>query len=348
MQKLQLIQAGVGGFGGGWVRNHTSQSPDFELAAIVDVNEAMLQAVGDELSIPPERRFTRLEGALSDIPADAVLSVTPPAVHLAHARATFEAGMHFMCEKPVAASLEDAMKMVQLANEYNRQLVVSQNYRYQPMMRTLQKLVRQDKPVGAFGHVHIDFYIAADFTGTFRQSMAHVLLVDMCVHHFDALRSVTGRNITRIYAQTFKPAWSWYEHNPALKVVGELEGGVPFSYSGDWSGRGRQTNWPGTWRIQCADGSLHYDTSHAGEAITLARSGRGFPAKDVAEETVPVIEVAFPGQAGTLAAFAEAIRTGKEAETSGRDNLHTFAAVQAAVQSAQTGLPVDVMALLNA
>ena len=38
MEKLRLIQCGVGGHGGSWIRNTTPQSPDFDLVAIVDAD----------------------------------------------------------------------------------------------------------------------------------------------------------------------------------------------------------------------------------------------------------------------------------------------------------------------
>src|SRR5437762_1604151 len=124
MDKLRLIQCGVGGMGQTWRKNAISDSPDFELVAIVDISPAALTEAGQA-------------------------------------------------------------------------------------MQTLRRLVRE-KPVGEFGHGHIDFYIAAEFEG-FRAKMEFPLLVDMSIHHMDLIRAVTGRNISRITAQSFRPSWCWYE-----------------------------------------------------------------------------------------------------------------------------------------
>ncbi|MGQ9888721.1 MAG: hypothetical protein ACUVSX_09565 [Aggregatilineales bacterium] len=51
-------------------------------------------------------------------------------------------------------------------------------------------------------------------------------------------------------------------------------------------------------------------------------------------------------RAATLHAFAQAVRTGQPAETSGADNLNTLAAVFAAVRSTEEKRPVDVAELL--
>src|SRR5438309_1914940 len=123
MQKLRLIQCGVGGMGKAWRENATEKSPDFELAAIVDILDGPLNEAGEALNVPAERRFTTLESALKRVEADAVLTVTPPPVHVEHARLAFEHGLHVLTEKPIADSLENAKLMVKLAADANRQLV---------------------------------------------------------------------------------------------------------------------------------------------------------------------------------------------------------------------------------
>jgi predicted dehydrogenase len=219
-------------------KEHDQPSPDFELAAIVDVSADALQKAGEESGVPTERRFASLQEALDAVEADAVLSVTPPAVHVEHARLAFARGLHLMTEKPIADTMPNALEMVRLARESGKQLVVSQNYRFSPPVQKLKQMA-QDEAAGVLGHGHLDFYIPADFTGSFRETMEFPLLVDMAIHHLDLIRCVTGCNIVRVTAQSFRPSWSWYQHDPGLKMLLELEGGVPFSYSGDWSARGQ-------------------------------------------------------------------------------------------------------------
>ena len=340
MSKLRLIQCGVGGMGKTWWSGPVRSSPDFDLVAIVDVAEQPLSEAGDALSVAPQRRFTSLQAALDAVEADAVLTVTPPPVHVEHAKLAFARGLHLLTEKPIAHDLGSARAMVDLARRAGRQLVVAQNYRYSPAVQRLRSLVRGERPVGGLSHGHIDFYIPADFTGTFRQSMRFPLLVDMAIHHLDLIRAVTGRNITRVTAQTFNPPGSWYEHHAALKMLLELEGGVPFSYSGDWSALGRSTSWNGTWRLQCAAGSIHLDD----EQITVGRCERWN--KNPREESVAIPPVERTGQAALLHHFAESVRANAPAETSGADNLWSFAAVMAGVISATEHRAVDVAELL--
>ncbi|MDF2439618.1 MAG: hypothetical protein JWN98_602 [Abditibacteriota bacterium] len=338
--KLRLIQCGVGGHGFGWVRDTSSQSPDFDLVAIVDVVPDNLTKAGEAADIPEERRFHSLEAALAAVDADAVLTVTPPAVHIEHARLAFGHGLHVMTEKPIAGNIEDAREMLQLARDNNRQLVVSQNYRYSAAIQTLKALLHEGA-IGEFGHGHMDFYIPADFTGSFRETMEFPLLVDMAIHHLDMIRAVTGRNIVKVTAQSFRPSWSWYQHDPGLKMLMELEGGIPFSYSGDWSARGRITSWSGDWRLQGESGSLHYE----GHKILLGRCEKWM--KNETLETVEPLPLERSGVQATLHLFAEAIRSGMPAEISGEDNIHSFGAVMAGVQSAQENRTVELREIIG-
>src|SRR5690349_2258424 len=106
MEKLRLIQCGVGGMGKAWRDNATASTEDFEVVAIVDVNESILGEAGEQLKVPAERRFNDLTKALAKVEADAVLTVTPPAIHVEHAKIAFARGLHLLAEKPLADNLD--------------------------------------------------------------------------------------------------------------------------------------------------------------------------------------------------------------------------------------------------
>src|SRR4029079_4780307 len=126
---------------------------------------------GDALGVPRERRFDSLEHALDAVECDAVLTVTPPAVHVEHARLAFARGLHLLTEKPIAHDLASAREMVELARRADRQLVVGQNMRYSAHVARLKQLVRDTDLLAPLAHGHIDFLIPADFPGTFRETM---------------------------------------------------------------------------------------------------------------------------------------------------------------------------------
>ena len=230
--------------------------------------------------------------------------------------------------------------MVQLAQAKCRQLVVSQQYRFNPSMQKVRQLVAQGE-IGTLGHGHLDFYIPADFTGSFREKMEFPLLLDMAIHHVDLIRALTGLDVVAVTAFSFNPAGSWYQHDAALKMFLELEGAVVFSYSGDWSALGRTTGWNGSWRLQGSTGSLHVDE----DKISLARCERW--GKNPTLEEIAAPDLIRRGQAKTLHTFAEAIRTGVSAETGGSANLNSFFTIVAAMKSVREARRVAVAELAD-
>lgn len=337
--KLRLIQCGVGGHGGSWVPI-VADSPDFDLAAIVDVVPANLEKVGAQTGLPENRRFSSLEAALEAVEADAIATITPPTVHLPHARLAFERGLHLITEKPFADTLENAREMLRLSQAANCKLVVSQNYRYMKPFHTLRQQFNA-KAAGDYGHGHLDFYIPGDFTGSFRETMEFPLLVDMAIHHIDLIRACLGQNVARVSAFSFQPSWSWFQHEAGLKMVLEMEDGTPFSYAGDWSAKGRATSWSGNWRLQCSDGALHMEN----DKVLVSKSETWM--KNQTVEEVPLQAPEFESIHGTLHDFAESIRSGTDAQTSGADNIHSLATVFAAVKSAREKRSVELSELLG-
>jgi predicted dehydrogenase len=335
MEKLRLIHCGVGGFGRSWLTEVSGKSADFDIVALVDISPDNLARAGAEAGIPAGLQFLTLDAALQAVSADALLSVTPPPIHIQHARVGFARGLHVMTEKPLADTLEHAQEMLRLAKAAQRRLLVSQNYRYRPCIQRVKQLLAE-KAAGDFGHGHIDFYIPADFTGTYREKMEFPLLIDMAIHHLDLIRYVTGRNIVKVTTLSFNPAWSWYAHDAGLKMLLELEEGARFSYSGDWSGKGRTTSWNGTWRLQCAEGSIHLEN----DELQVARCKRW--GKEPTSEKIVLPKLELEDRAATLHQFAEAIRSGQPAELDGSGNIWSFAAVIAGMESARSGQPVAI------
>ena len=335
MQKLRLIQSGVGGHGGSWTQA-TTDHPAAEVVAHVDPNPDALAKARETQDVP---QFADLQEALTNVEADAVLSVTPPRLHREQAEVAFGAGKHLLIEKPLAGTLDDARAMVAAAESVDRTLMVTQQRRWAPGPVAVKRLL-DEGGTGAVSHGHIAFYIPSDFRGSFRESMPHVTLVDMVVHHLDLLRHFTGRDVEAVYAIDWDPAHTLYEPgtNAALMMILDLTGGVRFTFAGDWCAAGRPTSWHGDWRVQCARGCVEL-AGLADERVTVATCGTW--GADVELTDVPLPTATNP-QAEALSHFAGCVAEGREPLTSGRDNLKTLAAVMAAVESCETGRKVQV------
>lgn len=64
--------------------------------------------------------------------------------------------------------------------------------------------------------------------------------------------------------------------------------------------------------------------------------------RDRKAQAIALPTMARTGPWGTLTEFVDAVRTGREPETSGRDNLGTIALMEAAVESAARREPVVI------
>lgn len=109
---MQSLKAGVVGAGvfGGYHAKKLASLDGIELVAIVDGDVTRAEALGLSLGT---RAFTDLREVLGDL--DVVVVATPAASHFDLARAALEAGRSVYVEKPLAATLEEADRLVTLA-----------------------------------------------------------------------------------------------------------------------------------------------------------------------------------------------------------------------------------------
>jgi len=331
---VKLIQVGVGGFGRSWV-DIVGESKDWEPAALVDISDAALDAAREASGLPKRACFKQLGPALEAVESDAVLIVTPPELHAPLTIQALQAGKHVLTEKPLADTAQNAQAMVAAAQQAGRKLMVSQNYRYRAQARTIRDLV-QRRELGELGYVGISFHKAPRFEGSYRLKMQHPLLVDMSIHHFDLIRCLTGLDPLTICAHSWRPRWSWFDHEPALAITMKLEQDVVVSYFASWVSKACETSWDADWRLQCSEGVILWSQGE----IQRAREGEE-PAL-VGPTNMPVQDRPY-----ALVEFARALRQDDEPETSGADNLKSFAMVLAAVQSIESGREVALAELVG-
>jgi predicted dehydrogenase len=163
--------------------------------------------------------------------------------------------------------------------------------------------------------------------------MRHPFVLDMSIHHADLLRAITAQEVVAIYARGWRVPDSPYRHDPAVAAVMTLSGGATVLYEGDWATRAPETSWNGDWEPIGEHGRLTW-TGIAADAMasTLLLQLRGEEPREL-----PVPELELTDRAASLAAFREAVTTGREPATSARDNIHSLAIVLGCVASIESG-----------
>lgn len=342
MQEIGLIQVGAGVWGKSWSEK-VAATPGVRLAAVVDVQVEAARTIAEGGGLSPDRAYATLTDALKQTDADAVLIVSPPQTHTPLALEAIAAGKHILIEKPLAESVDDARKVVEAAATHGVHAMVSQNYRFKRAPRTVQRLIRSGV-IGRVEQVAINYRKNPPFYG-FRTEMDEPLLVDMSIHHLDALRGIVGIEPATVRARSWNPSWSIFTSNSSalVEIVGTR--GEQVLYTGTWSNHGAQTTWDGSWQIEGEHGGIVWDQNrvrvHFASAFDTVFMPGALEHDGIME--VDLDQVEFEERAGTLVEFQRAVRDGTPAETCVADNLSSIALVLAAVQSAkQGGITLDL------
>ena len=188
--------------------------------------------------------------------------------------------------------------------------------------------------------VNCDFYVGAHFGG-FRDHMAHVLLLDMAIHTFDAARFIAGADPLAVYCQEWNPAGSWYEHGASAVAVFEMTDGIVYTYRGSWCAEGLRTTWESDWRIIGTEGSVKWDGADGFRRRPWPNGAGSFRWYATSKCRALIRETAG-GHAGLIRDFVRCLQTGATPETICTDNIKSLAMVFGAIESAETGQRITI------
>jgi predicted dehydrogenase len=110
-RKVRIAVVGLG-FGAEFIPIH-QRHPHVELVAICQRSKDKLDQVGNQYAV--ERRYTSYADLLKDKDVDAVHINSPIPDHAPMTLAALEAGKHVMCTVPMATSVDDCRKIVELS-----------------------------------------------------------------------------------------------------------------------------------------------------------------------------------------------------------------------------------------
>jgi predicted dehydrogenase len=251
--------------------------------------------------------------------AEAVVNVTVPQAHRVVNEQALRAGLPVLCEKPLSPTVSEAMRQVALADLTGGLLMVSQSRRYFNHLTAFRDVVAE---LGALGTVNAQFF-HEDHEPGFREEMAHPLLVDGSIHHFDILRFLTADEPVSVRCTTWNPPWSWFAGDASATADFELASGARFVYAGSRCTSGLETSWNADWRAYAERGAASWN----GDADVRAdATGVGFDVSDGPE-----------GIEGSLAEFVTSLRAGTTPQNEVRANVLSLAMVEAAVRSSDLG-----------
>lgn len=154
------VRVGVIGTGGIATLRHLPAFKDAEaagtaeLVAVSDVVEASAHAAAARFGVP--HAFTDYRELLA-LPLDAVSVCTPNALHESISLDALDAGLHVLCEKPLALDYAGARRMVERATAMGRKTAVNFRYRWIPAAGFVRDLIAGGE-LGEIYHVYANYF----------------------------------------------------------------------------------------------------------------------------------------------------------------------------------------------
>ena len=294
---LKIGVAGAGVMG----RNHArvaAEMRDFDLTAVFDPDAITAEGVAAAYGTAP---FTSAEDFV-DAGLDAAIVSTPNRFHAEVGVALLERGVHVLVEKPIAATVADAQRMIDAARANSRVLMVGQVERFNPAVETVKRAVADDDIIS----------IQVTRVGPFPPRMGEVgVVIDLAVHDIDIIRHLTGSEIVEVQPQLVR---SRAEREDTALLQFRLADGAIAHITTNWVTpyKTRTLQVATKTKFVVADLITRQVTEYFGQQPDGSYSTRmlnSWPAEPLKKE---------------LEAFAHAIRSGEPPAVTGEDGLRNL------------------------
>lgn len=207
--KIPLAVIGCGIIGEQHISTY-ADNPDAEVAAICDINEERLNAIGDKYNIA--RRFTHIGKLLREKDLVAVDVCLHNNLHAPVSIAAMEAGKDVYCEKPMAGTYADALAMHAAMKRTGRRLHIQLAQLYTDETKAAKRLIDAGRLGNLYhmrsygfrrrGRPYVDGYATKEFVNT--TTSGGGALFDMGVYHISQLLYLAGVPVLeRVTGQTY-------------------------------------------------------------------------------------------------------------------------------------------------
>jgi UDP-N-acetylglucosamine 3-dehydrogenase len=191
-RELRVGLAGLGSMG----RNHLrilAARNDIRLVAVADPVAATLVGATAQTGA---QGFAEPLAMIAEAELDAVVIAAPTTAHVPLALAAIERGIAVLVEKPLAATIDEAMRIVEAARAAGVPVQVGHVERFNPAVLELGRLIDD-------GWLSTIYSIASRRAGPFPARIRDVgVTVDLATHDADILSWIAGERPSRVYGET--------------------------------------------------------------------------------------------------------------------------------------------------
>ncbi len=344
MKQVRIGVIGCGGMGQGHIAL-INELPGARLAAVASQTPENARSVGTANRVP---YFTDYRRLIESQLCDAVLIATPHYFHPEIGLAAFQAGLHVLCEKPIAVTVRGADALVDAAEKSGRVFGVIHQYRTLPAIRLARELVESGRIGPVRRTLLVDpwyrsqaYYESSNWRATWAGEGGGVL-INQAPHSIDFFLwlggrpgRVTARTRNRLHDIEVEDeadalleypngAWGYYYASTC-----DLETGPMFEISGD---RGRLIYRDGRLELVTVPVDLSVHSRRAADMWDLPRL----------ERSEPPLPGTASGHREIIRNFCAAILEGEPLIAPGSEGLWSVEFINALILSGRQGRPVDL------
>jgi D-apiose dehydrogenase len=316
-----------------------------QIVAICDRSEERLKIAGDQFEIAA--RYTDAAQMLANEKLDFVDIATTAPSHRMLAEMAAGLGLAVICQKPLAPRLDDAKAIVDACSKADVPLMVHENFRWQSPIQKVKRVLE----TGTIGEVfwgRVSFRSSYDvFSGQpYLAEGERFIVEDLGIHALDIARFLFGdANAVSAVIKRVNPKIKGEDVATILLDHGD---GVASVVDCSYATQGEQELFPQTLlEIDGGKGSLRLNANYQ---LTVTTSGRTTQT-DVSPPLLPWASRPWHNIQESVALieqhWVDCLDEGRAPQTSGRDNLKTFALVEAVYQSAAQARMVSLNELLD-
>ena len=200
MENIKIGLIGLGRLGEQHAINIATRIRGAELSAICDVNTARLRAVADRLGV--KERYSDFSEMCGSKNVDAVLIVSPSALHTSQISAALDAGKHVFSEKPLGVTVEECLEAEKsVARHPDKVFMMGFMRRFDPSYR----YAKEKAASGEIGRIILFRSYSQDPERFIDGAIAYAphsggQFLDMSVHDIDLARWFIGAEPVEVWA----------------------------------------------------------------------------------------------------------------------------------------------------
>ncbi|MEK5176124.1 Gfo/Idh/MocA family oxidoreductase [Heyndrickxia sp. FSL W8-0496] len=247
---MKKLRVGVIGCGSIAQHRHLPEyriNKNVELTAVCDIHKDRADAIAKQYGVAA---FTSFEELINSGIVDAVSVCTSNDLHAPVTIAALDAGIHVLCEKPIATSKQDAEAMIAAVERSGKKLMIAHNQRFVPSHIKARQLIQMGE-IGkiysfrtVFGHGGPENWSVEGKGGWFFQKEKAFVgaMGDLGVHKTDLLRYLLGEEIVEVGSFVETSAKDFANVDDNAVCILKTESGIIGTLAASWTYVSKEDN----------------------------------------------------------------------------------------------------------